>query len=257
MQDRDSDHVRVHLERLGFTVERIKQARLAKRPDLLAVRDNTRMFVEVKARVQDSALRTQMETVPVGATESILTPLEKQNVLSSEVKDANDQLQALASAGDLRVLWCRADNDLFVHGAREQIVSTLLGIRVVDCARGGARGLMRCAYAGFADFYRFREIDGAIVEKDGGLTLVLNQFSRRHAAFAGSHLCKSLPPEAIVDVARAAQDGLCYVVDGEVDRHDDQAVLAFLRTKHPSDTFHGFVPHRAGTSVTVIDARSA
>lgn len=257
MHDRDRNDVKMLLERLGFTVASVPEAKNEKRPDLVATSGDSKMFVEVKTRVQDSTLRAAMEAVPLGAAEAILTPLEKHNALSADIEDANEQLGAMASADDYRLLWFRAGSDLFVHGARDQIVSTLFGIRVVDATRDGNRQPVRCAHAGFADFYRFREIDGAIIEKGSALTLVLNQFSERYAAFAGAHICKALPNDAIVDVAQAAQEGACYVVDGAVNRKDDEAVLASLRAKYQRDSFHGFVSHSAGTTVTVIDARSS
>jgi hypothetical protein len=256
MRDQDSDDIKKLLEHLGFTVHSVPEATTEKRPDLVATSGGSRMFVEVKTRVQDSKLRADMEAVPVGETKPILTPLEKHPTLSAEIKDANEQLRTMAAANDYRLLWFRASNDLFVHGARDQIISTLLGIRVVDATRDGNRRPVRCAYAGFADFYRFREIDGTIVEKGNLLTLILNRFSERYAAFKGSHICKVLPSTVIVDVAQADQDGDCYVVDGSVNRYDDEAVLAFLRAKYPQDSFHEFLSHNAGTTVTVIDARS-
>ena len=257
MDDRDREDVKMVLERLGYQVRVLPTVKDEKRPDLLAIRGDTRMFVEVKTRVQDSTLRAAMEAVPLGATESILTPIKKHNALSAEIKDANEQLGTLASHGDHRLLWLRAHNDLFVHGARDQVVSTLLGIRVVDAERDGSRRHFRCAYAGFADFFRFREIDGAMIEKGDALTLVLNQFSDRHVAFSASHICNVLPSGAVVDVGQAARDGDCYVVDGDIDRKDDEAVLEFLRAKHPQHQFHGFLQHTAGTTVTVIDAAAA
>lgn len=256
MRDQDSDEIKRLLKRLGFTVHGIPAVTVEKRPNLVAISGDSKMFVEVKARVQDSKLRADMEAVPADETKPILTPLEKHSTLSAEIKDANEQLGTVAAADDHRLLWFRAGNDLFVHGVRDQIISTLLGIRVVDATRDGNRRPVRCAYAGFADFYRFREIDGTIVETGDSLTLILNQFSERHAAFKGSYICKVLPSAVIVDVAQAVQDGDCYVVDGAVNRHDDEAVLAFLRAKYPQDSFHEFVSHSADTTVTVIDARS-
>lgn len=254
MDDRDREDVKMVLERLGYQVDVVLTVNDEKRPDLLAIHGHTRMFVEVKARVQDLTLRAAMEAVPPGATESILTPLEKHNALSAEIKDTNEQLGALALHDDHRLLWFRAHNDLFVHGACDQVVSTLLGIRVVDAERDGSRRPFRCAYAGFADLYRFREIDGAMIEEGDALTLVLNQFSDRHVAFSASRICRVLQSGAVVDVGQADRDGACYVVDGDVDRKDDDAVLEFLRAKHPQHQFHGFLPHAAGTTVTVIDA---
>jgi hypothetical protein len=111
-----------------------------------------------------------------------------------------------------------------------------------------------CVYAGYADFFRYRDIDGAMMEIDGELTLILNQFSERREAFASSPICAAVSP-AIVDVQRYAAEDRYYVIDSDVNRKDDHALLAFLGIKYPMDEFLHFAPHYAGTTVTTIDAR--
>ncbi len=195
-----------------------------------------------------------MESVNVGATESILVPLDKRNWLSSDVKKASTQLDAAAKPDEFRLLWFRADNGLFVQDPREQIGATLLGIRMVFGSRNGERRVKHCVYAGFADFHRYTAIDGAMIEVDGALTLISNPFSPRQQAFATSPIHKAVEP-AIVDVYQLECEDRCYIVDSDIDRKDDEAILTFLRTKYPTDEFLRFGPAFAGTTVTTMDAR--
>ena len=70
-----------------------------------------------------------------------------------------------------------------------------------------------------------------MIEVDGALTLILNQFSQRQEAFACSPICAAVSP-AIVDVQRNTPEDLYYVIDdSDVNRKDEDALLAFLRTK--------------------------
>jgi hypothetical protein len=113
-----------------------------------------------------------------------------------------------------------------------------------------------CVHAGYADFFRYRGIDGAIVETDGALVLFPNSFSPRRAAFAESPIYSVLALAA-VDIDKSEKDGECYVIDdSDVNRRDDKALLAYLRARYPSDEFSHFGIHVTGTTVTTIDARS-
>ena len=62
---------------LAFKVNVVQEVSNEKRPDLVASKNNTTMFIEVKARVEDTALRAKMEFVRVGETKSILTSLDR------------------------------------------------------------------------------------------------------------------------------------------------------------------------------------
>jgi hypothetical protein len=159
-----------------------------------------------------------------------------------------------AVADDFRLLWFRADNGLFVQDAREQIGATLLGIRMVFGKRNGQKSVLPCVYAGYADFFRCTEIDGAIIEVEGTLTLLPNQFSPRTVAFSRSPIAQVIAP-AILDIQQGDREGLFYVVDSDVNRKNEGNVLAFLRKKYPTDEFLKFGPYSAGTTVTTIDAR--
>ncbi len=255
MRDPYREAVQVRLEALGFTVDAISEDDEAKRPDLVAIKEGVRTFVEVKARVEDSALRTNMESVALGSTEVVLNSLDKRNSISSDIKQACRQLAAVAGPDDFRLLWFHAEDGPFVYGARDQIAATLLGIRMVLVESAGVKRERACVYAGHADFHRFQDIDGAMIEVGGPMILMLNHFSPREAAFAASPICK-IVGSAVFDVTKVRKNAPFYVVDGDVDRNSDDALLGFLREKYPDDSFISFLEHHAGTVITTIDARS-
>jgi hypothetical protein len=195
-----------------------------------------------------------MESVPAGMTAAVLTELDKRNPISAEIKHAQSQLSAVGGRGDFRLLWFRADNGPFVHDALEQIAATLYGIRMVIVGGPGAERPRACAYAGHADFYRFQDIDGTMVEVDQSITLLLNPFSARRRAFACSRIARLLGP-SVFDVDRASQDRSLYVVGGDAPRDNDEELLEHLRDRYPGETFHRFAKAMAGTVVTTIDGR--
>jgi len=153
MTDRNRDAVLTQLEALGFEVRTIPEMSTSLQPDLVARSDEVTMFVEVKTRSEDRVLRGHMEAVRIGEEIEILTDLDKHNSISAEVEHASRQLDAVAQEHDLRLLWYRADRGPFVSNTKEQIGSTLYGMRMVLADRPlHARRPWHCAYAGHADF---------------------------------------------------------------------------------------------------------
>lgn len=253
MNDPNRDAVQARLEALGFAVRPIPETSSSRQPDLAARSEGATMYVEVKTRSEDRVLRGRMEAVHIGETAAMLTDLDKHNSISAEVKHASSQLRAAASAQDFRLLWYRADNGPFVNDTKEQIGATLYGMRMVlaQFQPFGCRP-WHCAYAGHADFYRFPEIDGVMVEVDGLITLFLNPFSPRREAFASSRIAR-LIQDSVFDVDQAVAQGKLFAADGDAPRGDDDGMLAHLRSKYPSVTFIRFLRHCAGTIMTTID----
>lgn len=252
-RDPGREPVKKRLEALGFQVADIPEHPTELRPDFRATKQDVSMLVEVKTRTEDSELRAKMESVGLGNTESVLTPLDKHNSLSSDVQQANEQLKKIATADEFRVLWFRADNGLFAQDACQQIGATLFGIKQVFVNRAGQQIVLPCVYAGYADFFRYTDIDGVITEVDGGLTLLPNPFSPRKDAFSQSPIAAAVSP-AILDLQRNEREGLCYVVDANINRKSESEVLDYLRKKHPAHEFLKFGIHTASTVVTTIDA---
>lgn len=255
MNDANRDAVHARLKELGYEVWTIPDTPTSPRPDLVAQLEGVTVYVEVKTRSEDRVLRDNMEAVHIGETTEIFTDLDKHNSISAEVKHASRQLDAVALEQDFRLLWYRADHGLFVSDTKEQIGSTLYGMRMVlaGCPPNGLRPWY-CAYAGYADFFRFRMIDGVMVEVDSLISLFLNPFSPRGDAFAASHIARILvTDDAVFDIQRAIADGQLFAAGGDAPRGDDTALLAHLASKYPGTTFVRFISSVGMTTMTTID----
>jgi Holliday junction resolvase len=68
VRDPNRDAVQKRLEALGFVVDLIAEHGSERRPDLMALADAQMLYVEVKTRTEDAALRAKMESVPAGRT---------------------------------------------------------------------------------------------------------------------------------------------------------------------------------------------
>jgi hypothetical protein len=255
MIDPNRDAVQARLDALGFEVRPIPATSTSLQPDLVARADGTTMFVEVKTRSEDRVLRGQMEAVRIGHEDDLVTDLDKHNSISAEIEHASRQLDAAAQDHDLRLLWCRADRGPFVSDTKEQIGSTLYGMRTVLADRPShTRRQWQCAYAGHADFFRFRGIDGVLVEVDRLISLFLNPFSPRGDAFAASRIARVLAADdAVFDVQRAIDEGKLFAAGGDAPRRDDAALLAHLASRYPGTTFIRFLRSVGVTSMTTID----
>ncbi|MDT4331555.1 hypothetical protein ACQE3E_13550 [Methylomonas sp. MED-D] len=255
MNDQNRDDVMARLERLGFEVQPIPETSISLQPDLVTLSDGVTMYVEVKTRSEDRVLRGDMEAVRIGREVEILTNLDKHNSISAEVKHASRQLDTAAQSDDLRLLWYRADRGPFVSGTKEQIGSSLYGMRMVLADRPShPRRPWHCAYAGHADFFRFPEIDGVMIEVDGLISLFLNPFSPRADAFAVSRIVRVLAADdAVFDIQRAIADGQIFSAGGDAPRRDDAALLEHLASRYPETTFVRFLRSGGVTVMTTID----
>lgn len=75
----EEEVVKKRLEALNFEVERIPEDPKLSTPDLRATKDAEVYYFEVKTRTLDVELRSKMESVGIGKTESMLVSLDKQN----------------------------------------------------------------------------------------------------------------------------------------------------------------------------------
>ena len=255
MNDPNRDAVCKRLEALGFLVRCIPETSTSPQPDLVTQDEDAMMYVEVKTRTEDRALRGEMEAIGIGEAVDIQTNLEKHNSISADVKHASRQLSAAASSKDFRLLWYRADRGLFVSNTKEQIGSTLYGMRMVLAERPPFEPRPRhCAYAGYADFFRFPEIDGVIVEVDGLISMFLNPFSPRRNAFSVSRIARILgADDAVFDIQRGISDGKLFAADGDAPRHNDSDLLEHLKRKYSDTNFIHFIGSVSVTTVTTID----
>lgn len=251
--DSGRDLAKKQLERLGFLVTEIPEDSKEKRADLRAEKNGETAFVEVKTRTVDAELRRMMEGVPIGQARSKLTHLGAKSSTESDIKRAAAQLDCSASQLETRVLWFLIADSPFLHGAATQIISTLLGVKIVAGMADGAVTWRPCFFAGHAALHKYPSIDAVVLAGPEGFQLIPNPFSPRAQSFRSSAIFEAMKG-ALQDYAAVESAGQCYVVDFEVARKDEQAVLAGLRKKYPRADIRNFAVYVAGDTVTTIDA---
>lgn len=96
------------------------------------------------------------------------------------------------------------------------------------------RGLDKktCYYFDHSEFYRFRDsLDGAIVSSLDEGKLCLNTLSARYESLRKSGLARSVG-NGLCDPVSLTADGSAWIVDGAIDRLDENAVLRYLSEKY-------------------------
>ncbi len=115
--------------------------------------------------------------------------------------------------------------------------ATLFGIRDVVWMRGDESRGTRAFAATYSDFYRFPNIDAAVLEiKDKG-RLLLNPFSQRKADLTRTRFYQFFANTgAVLDVDDFPAPK-AFIVRGEVDRGNENAVRRALCEQYPGYKF--------------------
>lgn len=245
MGDRHKQIVRQKLEAIGYAVSDIAEG---KEPsaDLAAEGPGVSLIVEVKARRDDKRIARQLRAGPPRRVIGSHSPILHDDYLSDLVHNAAKQIRSSQRRyAGLGVLWFRADPELGISHADEKMLATLLGRRSVYVRDSdGVITTGRCYLAGYADFYRHKVIDMAVVDDPSdGSRLLVNPYSVRLDDVRACRLFNSVAetaPGAIIDLHRLKEFTSDYVLPGDFSRRDQATVLAELKKRYPNRDFQLF-----------------
>ena len=233
-EDQDQRQARRFYESLAYHVDPIGVANAGgKRADYLATGFGDTVVTEVKSRVPDDDYEAALAIDGYALREDLLT---RSNSISAHVKKAARQMeQTPAPADAVRIVTLVAAGD-DPKAQAAQLTATLLGAVDLLQDAGDGSGSARatpCLYFDFCDFYRYPVIDAAVILMAGGCRLFVNSFGRPDIVRA-THLYRFLDERgAVADPAKQAAAGEVYVVDSsDLDRRDENAVLAYVRQKY-------------------------
>ena len=251
--DPQSQYVQQILASLGFAAEIIPEDPSKRRADLKISDASYTTYIEVKSRLLDERAKKVIDSAtPGGPIVTYSGEAGKQNHFSSLVQNANEQLSETAGERDYRVLWFLATAVPEFVAADEQMQATLLGIRHVFCKRAGENKYLPCYYAGYGDFYRYKDIDGAIIQNKEGAVLLVNEFSPRAVGFRESALCAFFTQKKAVRIpSQEDTKGGAFVVDGDVNRKDEKQVLEYLINKYPEVEFLGITDSKVAAAIGI------
>jgi len=235
MIDREPDVKRV-LEEWGFSVEKIPESMHSgvKTPDYIVRDSGTTYVLEVKTRNDDPSETIERHaTLDRGELYAEHIPIVRTNTTSGIIRDASLQLERYSMPGAFKIAWFAAAE--YAQEAKfAQLEAALTGTtRMFDLESGD--GFHRpCYFFRNSDFYRYRSVlDAAILSDDSSGKMFLNPFSMRAASFKKSLLALRFA-DAVCDPLSEEQNGEAYVVDSDVNRKNEEAVMAFLREKYKS-----------------------
>ncbi|MBS0588533.1 MAG: hypothetical protein JSS37_11420 [Proteobacteria bacterium] len=221
----------------GISIEDIPTSDIKqkKEADFLVKFDNAVVLIEEKTKGDDPTYLTQRtEELERGEIHSKTLPTSRNETLSGLVRDASHQLRSSSEKHhDFRLMWFTATG-AHAEGKYEQFITTLYGR--TNIMEMNADQHRCCYYFRNADFFRRAEvIDGAIVAYTDGkrlsAKLCLNSLSPRYEALKRSAVVKPFGT-AVEDPSAQEADGTAFILDGDLDRKNEAALLAYLQNKY-------------------------
>lgn len=221
------------LKQWGFSVEKIPEATVPreKRPDYKVWLEDETYLVEVKSREDDpEESKERKEVLSQGEIYSEHKPLIRKNTVSGIIREAHDQLKDYGEPEWLNVVWlCAVENAQ--EAKFDQFKAALYGTTQIFDLEGD--GFHRaCYFFRNSEFFRYRDVlDAAFVSTLSQVTLCLNPHSPRFEEVRSSKLAEKLG-SAVIDPVVRESNGEAYIVDSDVNRNDEEAVLDYLREKY-------------------------
>jgi hypothetical protein len=224
--------VQEFLRRHGYYVEKIPCEK-DKSPDFL-IRDATYTYgLELKTKFpSDSQVEERDRQLETTGVHVVREPAVRKNTLSGIITDAATQLAQYPLLKDsLRLVWLLSTGHL-ADARIHQFETTLFGsTQIIDITNKWSG---TCYFFSNSDFFRCRDVlDAAIVSIELEPKLLLNPLSPRYEQIKGSSLAKLLAKD-LIDPIELEKLGQAFVVEGEVDRNNEEEVLLYLKTKYKS-----------------------
>lgn len=244
------------LESWGFSVEKIPESKLhgKKTPDFLVTDSTSTYIIEVKTRADDPAETVRRnQTLKDGKLFESSLPLIRNNTVSGIVRDAILQLAENKDGNAFRLVWLIATNRS-QEAKSQQFEATLYGTTRMFDLDSGEGVHLPCYFFRDSDFFRFRDtLDAAIVSTSTSGKLYINTLSSRYDSFTktrlyahfGSAICNPVVEEAY---------GNAYIVDSDIDRKDENAVMSYLRSKYGCPKLTSIDLNYVSASVAYPDA---
>ncbi len=216
---------------LGLKVEKIKEGS-TKTPDFLVECEQFKYLVELKEKLTDPEfLKIREQSLLEGELFEETTPAGRKKKISKVISDACSQLASSTIKADFNIVW------LYARGHQPDFQmydfeSTLYGYEVV-IDWGKEKGFSGfCYHYGHSDFYNYRNIlDGAIISTTEGMQFCLNVCSPKYQLLSESGLRKAFR-HGVLDLKDLERKGEALIVDSDVDRNDENAVMQYVIKKY-------------------------
>ena len=223
----------VQIKEWGFLVIKIPESnnKGEKRPDFEVKVDGITYLIEVKSREDDKEeISEKRATLEQGEIYGQHKPLVRKNTVSGIIRDACEQLKNYGSDDCFRIVWLCAIDE--AQTAKfEQFKAALYGkTQMFDLDGDGHH--RPCYFYRNSDFFRYRNIlDAAIVSTLSQVELCFNPFSVKNVELHTSRFAKTFK-DSVCDPIKDESEGYAYIVDSDIDRKNENAVMRYLQKKY-------------------------
>lgn len=227
-------YAKLLLEHWGIAVSDIPTSAKGE-SDFIATFGTCKVLIEEKTKTDNpDRLLQRNDSLAKGEVHGASTPLVRNNRLSGLVgKAANQLLSSSGQEHNFRLIWFTGTG-IDAEAKFHQFIATLYG--TTHICEMNASHYRRCYFFRNSDFYRYAKIiDGAIVAYVSGSSisakLCLNPLSPQFGELRNSPVV--LPfGTAVEDPIALEREKEVFVVNSDIDRNDEGALLAFLQSKY-------------------------
>lgn len=233
-----SSYSRLFLENLGANVQDIPTSS-KRESDFLAAFGTCKVLIEEKTKFDNPTnLTKRAEVLSKGEIYGNSTPIVRDNRLSGIVSYAASQLQSSSEQEhDFRLVWFTSTG-IEAEAKFHQFIATIYGTtKIIEMNKMEFH--RTCYFFRNSDFYNHASIlDGAVVAKVSGTTitakLCINPLSPNAGLLRNSPVAEMFGT-AIEDPGILESEEIAFILDGNVNRKNEQECLAFLQTKYKTN----------------------
>lgn len=249
-------YTRLLLEHWGVSVRDIPTS-YKKESDFLAMFDNCKVLIEEKTKLDDPVqMSKRTEVLSKGEIHMSSAPIIRNNRLSGIISGAAKQLHSSSEQEehDFRLIWFTGTG-VEAEAKFEQFIATIYGsTKILEM---NASFYRTCYFFRDSDFYRHSSIlDGAVVAHVSGLNitakLCINPLSPNAVTLRNSPVA-DIFGTAIEDPTMLENEGIAFILDGNVNRQNEEECLAILQAKYKTKPLMKFDLGYISTSVLVSD----
>lgn len=228
--------------------------------DWQASLDGFRLLVEEKTKVEsDEKVAARHMALDRGEVHRSVSTLAPNNRISGIIRKADKQLRSTGVnvIHDARIVWFTSTG-LDREAKCYQAFNTIYGCTKVFDPDVSA-SLRDCYFRYNSEFFRHQGIDGAYLLQaengSGEIKLCLNPFSANWKALRDSPFASKLT-DGVVDPIAQEANGQVMIMDTDIDRSDEQRLLAYLSKKYGIPRLQFMDMNIATVCVSVPNIRS-
>ncbi len=246
----DENYIDQILQSFGFVVEKIAEGK-DRSPDFLVQGENENYLIELKSKFDDPIeTEKRREVLGTGEIAEKHDTTGRKNTISKIIRDSVKQLSSIEHVVDYKLVWLHAV-DRHQDMKLEQFKSTLYGSVDIFDLDEFSGNLIPCYYFGFNEFFPASDtLDGAVVSTLEKATLCLNTFSPNYNKLKDSELALQFG-KGVLDPLTQELKGDAFVIDNNIDRRDQRALIRYLNKKYKRNKLQPMVMGFHSASVLV------